>query len=86
MLQTLQKFAEAVASYQEVLTLAPSYFPALRALGRSYRANGAWESLIEVLRSEAANRTDPLERANALYQAAAIWEEPLHRADMAIES
>ncbi|HET9449906.1 MAG TPA: Adventurous gliding motility protein K, partial [Aggregicoccus sp.] len=77
---------EAVASYQEVLMLAPSYFPALRALGRNYRANGAWESLIEVLRSEAANRTDPLERANALYQAAAIWEEPLHRPDMAIES
>ena len=62
-----------------MLTLAPSYFPALRALARIYRAQGAWESLIEVLRAEAANRTDPVERANALFQAAAIWEDQLSR-------
>ncbi len=30
-------------AYQEALTLAPSYFPALRALARIYRANGHWE-------------------------------------------
>jgi len=76
---------EAVASYQEVLTLAPSYFPALRALARLYKAQGAWESLVEVLRAEAANRTDPMERANALYQAATIWEDQLKRPDMAID-
>ena len=76
---------EAIASYQEVLTLSPSYFPALRALARIYRAQRAWESLIDVLRSEAANRTDPVERANALFQAAAIWEYQLDRAEMAIE-
>ncbi|HYO56163.1 Adventurous gliding motility protein K, partial [Archangium sp.] len=76
---------QAVASYQEVLTLAPSHFPALRALARLYKAQGAWESLVEVLRAEAANRTDPVERANALYQAATIWEDQLKRPDMAIE-
>ncbi|MDY7231685.1 tetratricopeptide repeat protein [Hyalangium rubrum] len=76
---------EAVASYQEALTLAPSYFPALRALARIYRSRGNWESLIEVLRAEAANRIDPVERANALYQAAAIWEDQLQRPEMAIE-
>jgi tetratricopeptide (TPR) repeat protein len=76
---------EAIANYQEVLTLAPTYFPALRALGRIYRTQGAWESLIDVLRAEAANRTDPVERANALFQAASIWEHPLQRQDMAIE-
>ena len=76
---------QAIASYQEVLTLAPSYFPALRALARLYKAQGAWESLVEVLRAEAANRTDPMERANALYQAATIWEDQLKRPDMAIE-
>lgn len=83
--QKLSNLNEAIASYQEVLTLAPSYFPALRALARIYRGQEAWESLIEVLRSEAANRTDPLERANALYQASAIWEDRLDRADLAIE-
>ncbi len=76
---------EAIAAYQEVLTLAPSYFPALRALARIYRANGHWEKLIEVLRAEAANRIDPVERANALFQAAAIWEDQLQRPELAIE-
>ncbi|HEY8212320.1 MAG TPA: tetratricopeptide repeat protein [Myxococcaceae bacterium] len=76
---------EAIASYQEVLTLAPNYFPALRALARIYRGQQAWESLVEVLRAEAANRTDPNERANALFQAAAIWEDQLNRVDMSID-
>ncbi len=76
---------EAIASYSEVLTLAPSYVPALRALGRIHRAHGSWENLIEVLRSEAATRTDPVERANALYQAAAIWEDHLGRPELAVE-
>ncbi|MBZ4421502.1 Adventurous gliding motility protein K [Myxococcus sp. RHSTA-1-4] len=84
--QRLQQENEAIASYQEALMLAPSYFPALRALARIYRLNGAWESLVEVLRAEAANRTDPLERANALYQAATIWEDQLHRPELAIET
>ncbi|HYX92157.1 MAG TPA: tetratricopeptide repeat protein, partial [Myxococcaceae bacterium] len=76
----------AVGSYQEVLTLAPAYLPALRALARIYRARGAWESLIEVLRSQAATRNDPAERANALFQAAAIWDDRLERPDLAIET
>ncbi len=83
--QKLSNENDAIASYQEVLTLAPSYFPAVRALARIYRTQGAWESLIEVLRAEAANRTDPTERANAMFQAAAIWEDQLKRPDNAIE-
>ncbi|MBJ6762854.1 tetratricopeptide repeat protein [Myxococcaceae bacterium JPH2] len=81
----LKQENEAIASYQEALMLAPSYFPALRALARIYRTHGAWESLVEVLRAEAANRTDPSERANALFQAAAIWEDQLARPELAIE-
>ncbi|MCE9671397.1 Adventurous gliding motility protein K [Myxococcus stipitatus] len=84
--QRLSQENEAIASYQEALMLAPSYFPALRALARIYRAQGAWESLVEVLRSEAANRTDPMERANALFQAAVIWEDSLQRPELAIET
>ena len=83
--QKLKNDNEAIASYQEVLTLAPNYFPALRALARIYRAQGAWESLVEVLRAEAANRTDPVERANALFQAAAIWEDSLNRVELAVD-
>jgi tetratricopeptide (TPR) repeat protein len=75
---------QAVAAYQEVLTLAPDFFPALRALARIYRRQNAWESLVDVLRAEAANRTDPTERGNALFQAACIWEDRLRRPDAAI--
>jgi cellulose synthase operon protein C len=77
---------QAVASYQEVLTLAPAFFPAVRSLARIYRAQNAWEHVIEVLRAEAANRSDPIERANAIFQAAAIWEEQLARPEMAAQS
>ncbi|AGC45805.1 hypothetical protein MYSTI_04513 [Myxococcus stipitatus DSM 14675] len=84
--QRMSREHEAIASYQEALMLAPSYFPALRALARIYRAQGAWENLVEMLREEAANRTDPLERANALFQAAVIWEDALQRPELAIET
>ena len=83
--QRLEDSDAAVSAYQEALTLSPTYFPALRALERIYRAHGEWESLIDVWRAEAANRTDPVERANALFQAATLWEEKLHRGDMAAE-
>jgi tetratricopeptide (TPR) repeat protein len=76
---------QAIASYREVLMLAPTHVPALRALARIYRAQGAWESLIEILHAEAANRTDPTERANAMFQAAGIWEDQLGRPQSAIE-
>lgn len=83
--QRLKSDNEAIAAYQEVLTLAPQYVPAVRALARIHRAQQAWEPLIEILRAEAANRTDPLERANAMFQAAAIWEDQLARPEKAIE-
>ncbi len=83
--QRLKDENAAIASYQEVLTLAPNYFPAVRALGRIYRSQGAWESLIEILRAEAANRSDPVERANAMFQAAAIWDDQLKSPAKAIE-
>jgi tetratricopeptide (TPR) repeat protein len=84
--QKLKDLDQAINSYREVLTLAPNHVPALRALARIYRAQGAWEPLIEILRAEAANRSDPTERANAIFQAAAIWEDQLHKPDAAIDA
>lgn len=84
--EKLDKLDDAIAAYQEVLTLSPSYFPALRALSRIYRAQKSWESLVEVLRAEAAARTDSSEKANTLFRVAALWEDELRRADLAIES
>lgn len=76
---------QAIASYREALMLAPTHMPALRSLARIYRSQGAWENLIEILHAEAANRTDPTERANAMFQAAAIWEDHLSRPKNAID-
>ncbi len=84
--QKVKDLNEAISSYREVLTLAPSHVPALRALGRIYRTQGDWESLIEILRAEAANRSDPTERANAIFQSAAIWEDQLAKPEAAIEA
>jgi tetratricopeptide (TPR) repeat protein len=81
----LHDLDNAVAAYQEVLTLAPTHLGALRALSRIHRATGRWESLVEVLRHEAAARTDPGERANTLFQAAAIWEDA-GRLELSVES
>jgi tetratricopeptide (TPR) repeat protein len=75
--------AQAVAAYREVLELSPTYVPALRALEQIYRSRKDWEQLVEVLRAEAATRSDPLERANALFQAGDIWEAQLERPDQA---
>ncbi len=84
--QRLKNVDEAISAYREVLTLSPNHVPALRSLGRIYRSRGDWESLIEILRAEAANRSDPTERANAIFQSASIWEDQLGRPDAAIEA
>jgi tetratricopeptide (TPR) repeat protein len=83
--QKVKDVDQAIGSYREVLMLAPTHFPALRALARIYRAQGAWENLIEILHAEAANRTDPTERANAMFQVAAIWEDQLGKPQSAID-
>ena len=75
----------AVAAYHEVLTLSPAHFAALRALARIHRAHSSWDSLVEILRAEAAARTDPGERANTLFQVAAIWEDA-SRLELAVEA
>ena len=77
---------QAIAAYREVLQLTPNYLPALRALEQIYRSRKDWEKLIDVLRAEAENRSDPSERANALLQAAGIWETQLGRPDTAISA
>jgi cellulose synthase operon protein C len=84
--EKLKQTDQAIAAYQEVLTLSPNYFPALNALSRIYRSQGAWESLVDVLRSEAAVRIDPSERAHTLFQVAVLWEEELNRTDRAIDA
>ncbi|WP_176065004.1 hypothetical protein [Anaeromyxobacter diazotrophicus] len=82
--------AEALAGYREVLTLAPEHLGALAALARLHRARGAWESLVEVLRAQAAVRGAPERRAELLADVADLWEtrlaEPAHAVEVHLEA
>ena len=75
--QRLGDATEAMAAYREVLTLSPAHVGALGALARLHRARGEWESLVEVLRAEAAARGAPERRAALLAEVAELWEEHL---------
>ncbi|HEX4802851.1 MAG TPA: tetratricopeptide repeat protein, partial [Myxococcaceae bacterium] len=77
---------QAIPVYREALQLSPSCLPALRALEQIYRSRKDWEKLLEVLHSEAAHRSDPRERARALFQAAGICEAHLNSPDEAIDT
>jgi cellulose synthase operon protein C len=81
----LARADDALAAYREVLTLAPAHLPALLALARLHRARGDDESLVDVLRAQAAARGPGPERAAALVDAARLCEERLRDASRAVE-
>ncbi|WP_157370464.1 tetratricopeptide repeat protein [Vulgatibacter incomptus] len=75
--------ARAIDAFREVLASSPGHFPAMRRLARIFRGQGAWRELAELLRLEASTRTDPGERAAALFQVAEILEAETAGADEA---
>lgn len=81
----LAREVEAISAYREVLTLSPSHPAALRALARLHRRRGEWESLVEILRSEAATRPAPEQKALLLADAADICEQKLREPERALE-
>ena len=83
--QRLGDATEAMAAYREVLTLSPAHVGALGALARLHRARAEWESLVEVLRAEAAARGAPERRAALLGEVAELWEEHLGAPALAAE-
>ncbi|HTP27035.1 MAG TPA: tetratricopeptide repeat protein [Anaeromyxobacteraceae bacterium] len=83
--QRLSQEREAVTVYREVVTLSPSHLGALRALARLYRSSGDFESLVEVLRAEAAAQEAPERKAALLCEVALICETRLGDLDRAIE-
>ncbi|HWV38933.1 MAG TPA: tetratricopeptide repeat protein, partial [Vulgatibacter sp.] len=68
---------KAIEAYREALSLSPTHLPAMRALARIYRSQGAWQNLVDVLSMEAGTRTDARERAAALCRVAELREERL---------
>ncbi len=77
---------QALAAYREVLTVLPHHLPALGALQRIYRSRRQWEALTDVLRTEAAARNAPEERAPILFHLGEVAERHLGRADLAVDA
>ncbi|HUB09612.1 MAG TPA: tetratricopeptide repeat protein, partial [Myxococcales bacterium] len=77
---------QAIAAYREVLTVMPHHLPALGALQRIYRSRRQWEALTDVLRTEAAARVAPEEKAPILFHLGEVAERHLGRADLAVDA
>ncbi|MHB1845142.1 MAG: tetratricopeptide repeat protein [Deltaproteobacteria bacterium] len=77
---------QALSAYREVLTLQPQHGPALEALERIFRSRRQWDQIAEVLRTQAAARTAPEERAPILFHLGEICERYLTRTDLAVDA
>lgn len=81
----LDRPGEAVAAYRKSLALAASHGGALRGLARLHRRDEDWESLIDVLRTEAAAQASVERRAALLAEVADLCEKRLSDPDRAAE-
>ncbi|MFH1809624.1 MAG: tetratricopeptide repeat protein [Pseudomonadota bacterium] len=77
---------KAIEVYRKVLGLAPSYLPALKALGRLYHQRGLFRDLIDMNRQEIEVTSDPLQRASLLFKIGEMHEERLDEPDRAVEA
>ena len=69
--------ARAAAIWERILTLAPNYLPALRAMGRLHAAAGRWEELVAMHRREAEVTADPRAAAAILCRVGELCEQAL---------
>lgn len=76
----------AIRAYEQLLTLAPSYLPALKALGRLCSQEGRWEDLIRMYRAEAEIAPTPESAATLLYKIGELYEHRLRQPDDAVEA
>ncbi len=82
----LGRETDAADAYRRALALAPSDVTALRALARLGRERGDWESLVEVLRTQAASAGSADRKAALLLEAGEILEMRLGAFDRAAEA
>ena len=76
--ETLGEKSAALASWKQVLTLAPSDSQALTTVSRLYAESGQPEELLEVIRRQLSIAEEPEERAALLDQMGTLQEESLN--------
>ena len=75
--ERLEQPEAAIACYQKVLKISPTYLPALQALGRLHYRAGAWAELVEMYRREAEVTRNPRHLAALLYKVGVLYDEKL---------
>jgi tetratricopeptide (TPR) repeat protein len=84
--EQLEKVADAAASYERVLSLAPGDAEALQAIDALYRRTGRFQDLIGVFRRRIELVEDVGEREALYAQMAQVYEEKLGKPDEAIQA
>ncbi len=73
----LHDVAAAIASYEKVLTLSPSYLPALRSLGTLYHRESRWEDLKSMYEAELEVVKSAEHKVSLLFRIAKLHVEKL---------
>ena len=71
----LSRAADAIALYEDVLSLEPGHVAAHTALERLYERSGRFDALASLLERDAP--TDPMERLSLLFRLARLYEDRL---------
>jgi tetratricopeptide (TPR) repeat protein len=74
----------AIALYRKVLEIDPLSLPAAESLERLFRSTERYQELSIILQRKSEILEEPLEKKDALFQAAAIEEDVLNRSESAI--
>lgn len=84
-LEQLNDIRAAEHAFLEALDVAPRFLPAIQALARIYRREGAFDKLIDTLRRKVDLLSDPARRAATLHSIGEVYERELEQEERAIE-
>jgi len=81
--EKLDQPAEAMTLHRQALAIDPTFGPALRALGRMYRARGLWPELVDMTLAELERTVDPVRRAAGHHEVGVVLEQQMGRPEEA---
>ena len=82
----LEDSDRAVAVLEQLLSLNPTYLPALRSLGRIHASRGRWDALLEMHERELEGTRSPRHRVDLLFRIAQIREDRLSDLEGAVDA